>query len=417
MRFGFLLLTVSLAVASALGQSTLEVALPDDNPKVVWLSSGVPNHLPEKPDPAAPKEDGPRWATGKHSFPMPDAGLDHLAVWDPAKGVVAAVPLAALKASPKVLEEDFLYYDTVTVRVQGKNGPPASGLVRLKDRVRQQEALLAPEGKGEVQFSIVRKGEVTVSGMVSSAGKTHEFPPKKFVLDEAAPGQVEGARLLAVAVPVDVDLASPAPGSEPVQEAPKPNEPRTEPAPPEAVGQAAAAPSGGSALGGVLGALVGLALAAAALWFGIRLLAHRKEWLQSKLQEMGVQVPDAPSQAAPAPEPAPQQSKQPQTIYLEPSAPAAAVSNPRLVAADGTAFMVPEGLTEVGREAQGLTLATEPTVSRRHAQLERSGGRVVVRDLGSTNGTAVNGVIISGDTELKPGDTVQFGAARFRFEG
>ena len=69
---------------------------------------------------------------------LPPQGADSLAVWDPAKGVVAVVPLAALKASPKLLEEDFLFYDTVTVRLQGRNGAPASGIVRLKDRQRQQ---------------------------------------------------------------------------------------------------------------------------------------------------------------------------------------------------------------------------------------------------------------------------------------
>ncbi|MCX7799775.1 MAG: FHA domain-containing protein [Fimbriimonadales bacterium] len=416
MRFGFLLLALALLAGRASGQEALEIALPDDLAKIVWLSSGVPSSLPEKPDPAAPQKDGPRWATGKHSFQPPEKGVDHLAVWDPAKGVVAAVPISALKASPKVLEEDFLYYDTVTVRVQGKNGPPASGLVRLKDAVRQQEALLAPEGQGEVRFSIVRKGEVTVSGMVSSGGKTYEFSPKKFVLDEAAPGQVEGARLLAVAVPVDVDLAPSAPKPETPRETAQANEPQPAEAAPRSSDQREPAPGGGgSPWGGLLGALLGVVVAGAALWFGIRLLAQRRDWVQSKLREMGVQAPEAPQPGPPPPPTAPRQPEPPQTIQLQPAA--AAVSNPRLIASDGTAFAVPEGVTEVGREAQGLTLASEPTVSRRHAQLERSGGRVVVRDLGSTNGTAVNGVMISGDTELKPGDTVQFGAARFRFEG
>jgi pSer/pThr/pTyr-binding forkhead associated (FHA) protein len=71
----------------------------------------------------------------------------------------------------------------------------------------------------------------------------------------------------------------------------------------------------------------------------------------------------------------------------------------------------------VGREAgNALSLVTESTVSRRHATLVRSGASVAIRDEGSSNGTYVNGVKISSETELKPGDQVQFGEVRFRFE-
>jgi len=65
----------------------------------------------------------------------------------------------------------------------------------------------------------------------------------------------------------------------------------------------------------------------------------------------------------------------------------------------------------------GLSLVGESTVSRRHAQLSRSGGTVIVKDFGSTNGTFVNGVQLQGEKQLQVGDTVQFGSVRFRFEG
>jgi pSer/pThr/pTyr-binding forkhead associated (FHA) protein len=37
--------------------------------------------------------------------------------------------------------------------------------------------------------------------------------------------------------------------------------------------------------------------------------------------------------------------------------------------------------------------------------------------MGSTNGTFVNGAQVQGDTTLRNGDAVQFGAVRFRYEG
>lgn len=409
-----------LLPAVALARETLDVALPDDQPKVVWLCEGVPNTLPDKPDPAAPKPGTPVWATSRHKLQLPDKGADSLAVWDPARGVVAVVPLAALKASPKVLEEDFLFYDGVTVRVQGRNGPPASGLVRLKDRQRQQEALLSPAGDGEVRFVLVRKGEVTVSGMVSSNGKAYEFAPKKFVLDAAAPAQTEGASLLAVALPVDVDLAA-SPAEEKAKEDSRSNPTSRQPA--AEPGSAAQAPTDTPAErpgGSLWGALVGLVVAVALVWLGIRHLSQRRDWVRERLEQMGVQVPEAPPQPQAGHVPPQPKAAEPQpTIRLEgaETAAAVAVERPRLVSAQGEVFDVPEGVTEVGREVVGFSIPDEPTVSRRHAQIERSGPRVVVRDLGSTNGTAVNGVKITGDTELRPGDTVQFGAARYRFEG
>lgn len=52
-------------------------------------------------------------------------------------------------------------------------------------------------------------------------------------------------------------------------------------------------------------------------------------------------------------------------------------------------------------------------VSRRHATLARRSGGWRVADHGSTNGTFVNGVKIGGSTEVKPGDELAFGAARY----
>jgi pSer/pThr/pTyr-binding forkhead associated (FHA) protein len=98
--------------------------------------------------------------------------------------------------------------------------------------------------------------------------------------------------------------------------------------------------------------------------------------------------------------------------------PIVSTGEPRLVSASGDALSLDEGVLTVGREiGLGLSLINETTVSRNHAEIVRMGTSVKVRDLGSTNGTFVNGVQVTGEVELKPGDQVQFGAVRFRFEG
>ena len=48
-------------------------------------------------------------------------------------------------------------------------------------------------------------------------------------------------------------------------------------------------------------------------------------------------------------------------------------------------------------------------VSARHAEVVRQGERFLLRDLGSTNGTFLNGTRITGDVSLKDGDVITFG--------
>jgi pSer/pThr/pTyr-binding forkhead associated (FHA) protein len=73
------------------------------------------------------------------------------------------------------------------------------------------------------------------------------------------------------------------------------------------------------------------------------------------------------------------------------------------------------GTLEAGREAQGIPLAFDPQASRRHAAFTLAGGGLSVQDLGSTNGTFVNGQRVP-SSPLKPGDTVTIGNNTFRVE-
>ncbi|MEW2493610.1 FHA domain-containing protein [Streptomyces nodosus] len=68
----------------------------------------------------------------------------------------------------------------------------------------------------------------------------------------------------------------------------------------------------------------------------------------------------------------------------------------------------------IGRDpANGLRLSHE-TVSRVHAELRHQGGLWVLRDLGSTNGTTVNGRRVIGAAVVRDGDQVSFGTMAFR---
>ena len=63
----------------------------------------------------------------------------------------------------------------------------------------------------------------------------------------------------------------------------------------------------------------------------------------------------------------------------------------------------------IGRDATNTVAINDAEISRRHARMEMRGSAYVIQDLGSTNGTFVNGTRISGMQVLNPGDTVSFG--------
>ena len=63
---------------------------------------------------------------------------------------------------------------------------------------------------------------------------------------------------------------------------------------------------------------------------------------------------------------------------------------------------------EVGRDCDGLLLG-DPRTSRRHATLMANAGGLTVLDMGSSNGTFVNGTRIVGPTPVSPNDIVAVG--------
>ncbi|MFL5854687.1 MAG: FHA domain-containing protein [Solirubrobacteraceae bacterium] len=73
----------------------------------------------------------------------------------------------------------------------------------------------------------------------------------------------------------------------------------------------------------------------------------------------------------------------------------------------------------IGRSTEGFgALKGDPEISRRHAQISRTDeGRLYISDLGSTNGTFVNGTKIEGSAWLAPGDVVKVGQSTLKVGG
>jgi hypothetical protein len=87
-----------------------------------------------------------------------------------------------------------------------------------------------------------------------------------------------------------------------------------------------------------------------------------------------------------------------------------------LLLVDGRRVVVgPAGAT-IGRSRQCDVVLSDPNVSRQHAEIRPRGGSWVLTDLGSTNGSSLNGRIIDGPEVIRPGDEIELGTAVIRFE-
>ena len=72
-----------------------------------------------------------------------------------------------------------------------------------------------------------------------------------------------------------------------------------------------------------------------------------------------------------------------------------------------------------GRDSgNGGSLGGDPEISRKHARVTRaSSGELLIQDLGSTNGTFVNGHRIAAPTPIRPGDVIELGGSKVELAG
>ena len=71
----------------------------------------------------------------------------------------------------------------------------------------------------------------------------------------------------------------------------------------------------------------------------------------------------------------------------------------------------------IGRSPSAAIRLSDPTVSRLHARIERRASHAYVQDLGSRNGTLLNGTPLAREMPLSPGDRVRVGATEIVFMG
>jgi ABC-type multidrug transport system ATPase subunit len=111
------------------------------------------------------------------------------------------------------------------------------------------------------------------------------------------------------------------------------------------------------------------------------------------------------------------QDERPAGFARAASRPTIVLSGDVAVATAPNRLPLDHGLT-VGRQAMpGQVVLDHPNVSRRHAAFEVTDGTIVLRDLGGSNGTYVNGARLRGARSLVPGDRIDIGPFELTFDG
>ena len=86
-----------------------------------------------------------------------------------------------------------------------------------------------------------------------------------------------------------------------------------------------------------------------------------------------------------------------------------------LILPNGGRIDVGDEPVTIGRLADCTIVIDDPSASRRHAQIHRDGEAAILTDLGSTNGTKLNGAPVR-QHRLNNGDLITIGTMAFRFE-
>ncbi|HLK16489.1 MAG TPA: FHA domain-containing protein [Fimbriimonadaceae bacterium] len=409
-----LLAPLLLLASAAPAFAGINLTVPGQGPYKVWTDSKLPE--------GAPKD---AKLIEKNPSPVELPASGYLAVLDTQSGNLAVKPVSGLKGDVALTDADFDRVGEFKLQVTHAGKPVQSASITVKSGNAAQNAILDSSMAGYLSFYSVKQGSLDIKILYASNGKQAKPMELVYDLSRARSEPVPVVQVVisdeVATVGSDQAAAKTAPGQE--------NDvPGATPAPKQPV-------TTGSIAAKTLGYLFGLVFVGGVGYLFYWLWKVHPNAVSEKLTALGVQIPKDPNEAmdpGPIQPAAPPKPEPPQKIILEdsdptPLAPTMAAAPPvaavvagapaRLVSDSGGAMSVPEGTTLIGREATlGVALPDPSTLSRRHAELVRQGDSLLVRDLGSTNGTFVNGRKIDADTPLNIGDAVQFGAVRFRVE-
>jgi pSer/pThr/pTyr-binding forkhead associated (FHA) protein len=103
-------------------------------------------------------------------------------------------------------------------------------------------------------------------------------------------------------------------------------------------------------------------------------------------------------------------------LVLGDSGPRSSEGDGYRVCADERHVLLGEGEVVIGRSSYCSLVLDHETLSRVHASLRAVGNGIELTDLGSSNGTFVNGAAVKGSTRVAPGDDIRLGKVKIWIE-
>ena len=88
---------------------------------------------------------------------------------------------------------------------------------------------------------------------------------------------------------------------------------------------------------------------------------------------------------------------------------------PKLTDPTGRAHALTDEVVKIGRAVENEIVVSSKRISREHACVRREGWRIILEDLGSTNGTFLNGQRLTEAAQLRDGDQIKVGDVQFVF--
>lgn len=354
--------------------------------------------------------------------------LDSIYIWNRSTNNMATEMVESIlqESAWEITESSETLIGEVKIQLQHDGKPLAAGSITAINGKQRTELMLTPSSNGEVSVFGIQPGPLKVIPKVPVKGQTKAYPAQSWEMTLA---RTQPMPILTIVIPDAVETATPAtktaskpgvppvPGSAPSTEIDTPDQGsrREEPVVPPS-GPMPAASTGGGWLSWVfaLAALVGIG-------FLVKyLMANRSDEVAGAMRKLGVPVPDDVGAAQDDPAPVATAAAPIPKIILDAPEPTPIASITTavtsLVGSAQTLSLAP-GTYTVGRDPGcDFPFPDESSISRNHARIVSDGSSVSVEDLGSTNGTFVNGRQLQPGTsvQLGVGDDIQFGTVRFR---
>ncbi|MBS1706792.1 MAG: FHA domain-containing protein [Armatimonadetes bacterium] len=395
---------LSLAL-SACAIADLVIQLPPNTAGVAWIATS--KDLANS-DPSSEWQSDPK--TFAITIPDDKLASEKVVAVVSEANTMATLPAKSGKVGLKAA--DFKLVAKVQVKFEDAGEGISSGSATLSSKSKKFESLIGSQDGGEATFwGVEPNSAYTATLKYKDGDQTKEFtsPAIGVSLEQAKNGAWFGFRL---------SDRKPAP-----KEASKDAQKKKKPAAP-------AKPEAGAPKWFTY--LLGLVLGLGVIYTFYRLVLANRDAIDKRLSQMGVAIPTDPdpnAQTSATIDPTVPKPVQP--IILGDADPTPLTGpvavpiqgmqqtapDPRLTGTKSM-FSLYNGSFVVGRDATAdFPLADESSLSRRHAQLDFLHGRLTVTDLGSTNGTYLNGQKVEGGpTEVPVGSVLQFGAVQFRYE-